>query len=219
MGDIGIIAENEKYARGKEAAGDMAMIMEKEFHAVLEHYCDPAFYINGADDTVADKAGRSNASSHTHQALIGLVSPAQFRERNLEPPDWLIDRGMFLTLQQQPSENSMIGPELDSSATAWSLEFSRADSLDSAKSAVVTGLMHKLARSLSVAGDEIDLRRPVASLGVDSLLAIELRNWFSRMFKADLAVFDITGAASLEDLAGLVADRSTALSAKFSGKV
>ena len=31
--------------------------------------------------------------------------------------------------------------------------------------------------------------------GVDSLVAVELRNWFSRSLKLDVAIFDIVGGS------------------------
>ena len=41
MGDVGIIAENERFSKRKGAAADLAVIREKEFLALLEVYCDP----------------------------------------------------------------------------------------------------------------------------------------------------------------------------------
>ena len=45
--------------------------------------------------------------------------------------------------------------------------------------------------------------------GVDSLVAVELRNWFSQVLEADVAVFEILGEGrSFEDLGTLVAGKS-----------
>ena len=52
------------------------------------------------------------------------------------------------------------------------------------------------------------MTRPPHVYGVDSLLAVESRNWFSKMWKADVAVFDITGQESIAPLGGAVAGRS-----------
>ena len=67
------------------------------------------------------------------------------------------------------------------------------------------GILQRLARALSMAVEDIDMSRPLHVYGVDSLLALELRNWFARLWKAEVAVFDITGQASIAALAKNVA--------------
>lgn len=202
MGDIGIIAENEHYARGKEVAADMAQIMEKEFHALLEYYCNPAVVFGQEGEQ------ENRRLAQAHQVLIGLVTPAQFYELGMEPPEWLTERGLFRTLPRQVSDSVVAAGGGSDNPNDLTAAFGRASSAVDACAVVVAGLTQKLARALGIPADEVDLRRPLASLGVDSLLAIELRNWFSRSFKADTAVFDITGAQNIEDLASLVVERS-----------
>jgi hypothetical protein len=212
MGDIGIIAENEKYARGKAAAADMAQIMEKEFHALLEIYCNPEFYVRCNNDGESNSG--YNSSAQGHQILVGLVTPAQFYELGLEPPEWLTERGLFCTLPRQVSDAESVASDLHHKSQGagytndLTVPFSRANSPADACVIVVTGLKQRLSRALDMPADEIDVCRPLASLGVDSLLAIELRNWISRSFKADIAVFDIMGAQNLEDLGTLVVERT-----------
>ena len=52
------------------------------------------------------------------------------------------------------------------------------------------------------------MTRPPRVYGIDSLLAVELRNWFAKVWKADVAVFDITGQESIAPLGGTAARRS-----------
>lgn len=56
--------------------------------------------------------------------------------------------------------------------------------------------------------ENIDTSKPLYEYGVDSLLALELRNWFSMELRADVAVFDIMGSANFEALCTLVMQRS-----------
>lgn len=44
--------------------------------------------------------------------------------------------------------------------------------------------------------------------GLDSLMAIELRNWIGRDFAPSVAVFDIMGGSSISALGDLVAKRT-----------
>ena len=84
-------------------------------------------------------------------------------------------------------------------------ELLRAVSDDDAAAGIVGVLLQTLARALSMPVEDIDVSRPLHVYGVDSLLALELRNWFARVWKADVAVFDITGQASIAALARNVA--------------
>lgn len=55
--------------------------------------------------------------------------------------------------------------------------------------------------------DDIDITAGVAALGIDSLVAIELKNWFRQRLAVNITVFEIMNAASLLGLARLVAER------------
>ena len=87
----------------------------------------------------------------------------------------------------------------------YAAELTWAVSKDDTATVVVGGLLQQLARALSMAVEDIDVSRPLHVYGVDSLLAVELRNWFARVWKADVTVFDITGQASIAALARNVA--------------
>lgn len=51
---------------------------------------------------------------------------------------------------------------------------------------------------------EQDAAAPMRSLGVDSLVSVELRGWLRRSVKVSLSVQDVRGVETLTDLAGLV---------------
>ncbi|KAK2039669.1 hypothetical protein LZ31DRAFT_605906 [Colletotrichum somersetense] len=73
---------------------------------------------------------------------------------------------------------------------------------------IAAAIAARLAAIFSVAVDEIDLGSSLSSRGVDSLVAVELRNWLGSAARAKVTVFEITQAASLIEFAKLVRERS-----------
>lgn len=202
MGDVGIVAENANLTRGKEAIGDLAPVFETEFLALLDHYCDPGFF----------------QPPELSQIVIGLVTPAQFKGKGLEPPDWLLERPLLRGLSRDanedrkgPAEGGDIRPDRN-----WAEELGRASSITEATEVVVEALKRKLSKATSVPQEEIDTKQPLHVYGVDSLLAVEIRNWFAKVLKADVAIFDITGQGTLEQVAEHAASQSS-LAAHIAG--
>ena len=60
--------------------------------------------------------------------------------------------------------------------------------------------------------DEIDLSLPIAAAGVDSLVAIEIRNWWKTNLGTDISVLELLGGGSIEQLGATAAQR---LKAKY----
>jgi aryl carrier-like protein len=86
--------------------------------------------------------------------------------------------------------------------------FAAASSLEEAGKAVTEALVKKLAKTLSLTQEELDPNKPMHSYGVDSLVAVELRNWFSKEPRADVAIFDILGGATISTVAVMAAAKS-----------
>lgn len=74
-----------------------------------------------------------------------------------------------------------------------------------------TAIIEKLAKSLVAMQDSTDIDRDtrLQIYGVGSLLAVELRNWLLKEFKAEITVFEIQGASTPGTLSMAVAVKST----------
>ncbi|CAI6341060.1 unnamed protein product [Periconia digitata] len=66
----------------------------------------------------------------------------------------------------------------------------------------------KLTRLLAIPAEDIRLDRSVASYGIDSLIAIELRNWLLTALEAQVEIFELMSQIPFSDLIVLVAKRS-----------
>jgi acyl carrier protein len=54
--------------------------------------------------------------------------------------------------------------------------------------------------------EELDVKQPLSAVGIDSLVAIELRNWTRQKLGVELSVLEILGSASIEKLGQAVAE-------------
>lgn len=75
---------------------------------------------------------------------------------------------------------------------------------------VAEAVAKRLAVIFNVSADDIDLAVPMTAHGVDSLVAVELRNWLSGAANAKISIFEITQSNSLIDFAALLVERSQA---------
>ena len=66
----------------------------------------------------------------------------------------------------------------------------------------------KLADIFSVHLGDVDEALPLSAIGVDSLVAVELRNWVGTMLKSKVTIFEILQSSSVTQFSELVAGRT-----------
>ncbi|KAL7953011.1 putative polyketide synthase [Trichoderma compactum] len=88
---------------------------------------------------------------------------------------------------------------------------------DAAIEAVFTGLKQKLARLLAVATTEIQPDRAVSTYGVDSLVAVELRNWITGHLGGHVQMLELMSSLSIMQLSEVIAKRSRLVPASVFG--
>jgi acyl carrier protein len=190
MRTIGIISEREEYQNFRMKGADMAKIEEKELLSLLDMYCDAEY---------------QHSTRLRCQVLMGTVTPADLLSKGLQVP--------------APMRQPLFSPfatHADSYASHASGDVADLAGLfrqteDVAKQAILVAnaLAQKLARSLSVSQDDIDQDRPLFEYGVDSLVAVELRNWIGKEFGADVPVFNLMGGASIAEIGVLTVEKSS----------
>lgn len=73
---------------------------------------------------------------------------------------------------------------------------------------VIAAITSKLSEMFVVPETNIDRSKPPSVYGVDSLLAVDLRNWLFVHLQADLSMFDVLQSESLAKLGELTAEKS-----------
>jgi NADPH:quinone reductase-like Zn-dependent oxidoreductase/SAM-dependent methyltransferase len=200
MRTIGVVAESTLYQRVREREADMQQIEEDEFLALLDICCDPHRAIGHADDS---------------QILLGPVTPADIRNQGEEPPP-ILSRPLFMGFDDLQSRELALAQNQPSHVTP-AARFRRADTDEERIDVVVETLVAKIARALAVAVPDIDTSKPLFEYGVDSLVALELRNWLVKEFESDIAVFDMMGGISIAGIGGLVVERGESKSRDVHG--
>ncbi|KFH44962.1 Nonribosomal peptide synthetase-like protein [Hapsidospora chrysogenum ATCC 11550] len=71
---------------------------------------------------------------------------------------------------------------------------------------VVEAIASRIRELVAISGDDLGTSMPLVELGVDSLVAIELKNWISRELEASLQTSQILDAASIASLAAIVVE-------------
>ena len=111
-----------------------------------------------------------------------------------------------------------VAQNTEGSASELKGALTAATSLAHAAELIEGGLALKLSKSLSMAVDDIDTQKPVYSYGVDSLVAIEIRNWIFKELKSQVSVFDILKKVPISQLALKIAGKSAYVPEKLQDK-
>ncbi|KAF2014709.1 ketoacyl-synt-domain-containing protein [Aaosphaeria arxii CBS 175.79] len=191
MNKVGVIAENEHL--GKVARNTMLPVEEEELLALLDHYCLLEDRVSGSPQT-----------------LVGLPTGSAEQSAEAQLPA-AYAHSLFSHIRKLGRDES------GNSSTAgtgnenedYGRQFKAAGSLAEAAAIVMKGFVKKLSRTLSLTAEDIDTTKALHQYGVDSLVAVELRNWFGKEFASNVAVFNIVGAASILAVGDLVAKAST----------
>lgn len=193
MRNIGLIAETGQYQRQRQEANDMQQIDDTELLGFLTIACDPI-----------NPPGKS-------QVLIGARTPAHALAEEQTPPA-LLDRPLWSTFSFIVGSDAGAGDgsskQLAPDQAAGTL-FRQAKDADERTQVVLRALAVKLARAMSISPDDVESSKPLSSYGVDSLMAVELRNWIGREFSAPVPVFKIMGGTPITEIANVIVAKSS----------
>ncbi|KAJ2896892.1 putative polyketide synthase [Zalerion maritima] len=215
---IGFVAENEQAMKNCKQQ-DLVLIGERELLdfvslgvvtglAGVEEKASAAANIGAKNNNKSELWTWSN-SSHV---VSGMRS-----EKDLDDPSnkisWRLDRRMGLYHNAHRS-----GAGKDTAAAVSELQAFLSRAKDDSPQILTEGsgiefLAKEIGRKLNdfmiraVDEDEVDVDRSPSQLGLDSLMATELRRWFSQTVGVRISVLEVMGAGSLRELGKLVGER------------
>jgi hypothetical protein len=150
-------------------------------------------------------------SIDTSQVVSGI---ATFNETQKDVP-WL-QEPRFAALRTLATSDAHGGRQLHgpnskgSASSRHSIQdlLSKSDSWADGVDIVIAAITSKLSEMFMVPEADIDRSKPPSAYGVDSLLAVDLRNWLFAHLQAELSMFDVLQSESLMKLGELTAEKS-----------
>ena len=86
--------------------------------------------------------------------------------------------------------------------------FRAAKSDEEAANICAQGVLEKLSEILTISVQDLDVARNITSYGLDSLTAIELRNWIAKELRANLQILELLSSGAINDLAALIVQKT-----------
>ncbi|KAL6405245.1 putative KR domain-containing protein [Ilyonectria robusta] len=198
MRDVGVIAEGTSnfMAAWEEVLG----IREPAFHALMKSL------INGQRED-------ARSDSCPAQVAVGLGTGDILASNGLKKPAYF-DDPRFGPLAVTSTSSNAAGGAGDGSSVSLSSKLSAASVQNDSAGAsgiVKDALVKKVAEILRIPPSEVDASRPMYRYGVDSLVALEVRNWISKEMKANMPLLEILAATPMEAFAVQIAKKSKLL--------
>ncbi|GME32277.1 Lovastatin diketide synthase LovF 2 [Neofusicoccum parvum] len=176
---VGFVAEHDEYVDHVKSMG-LKVMHTSDLHGLLA--------------TAMDRS-----SAHPPQIMCGL--PAN---EHSDAWYWIAD-GKFAALAAR-SAGGAAGPSGPSASLRD--ELARCgDEEEEAVALVTRAVVERLAKLMMVPVADVDAGRPLSAYGVDSLVAVEVRNWIAREVGVEVSVFEIMANVPMGALAAEVVGR------------
>jgi hypothetical protein len=211
---VGFVAENPGVQRTQRAQG-ICDLSEGAFLEFLEH---SLLVGNGGTKSIAGDGPRAVsplAWKNEDHVIMGLRSERDLGDVS-NPTNWRRDRRMGSYHNIRTSSHH-VAPSEGTGLKTFLAQASEDTSVLSSKEGAefLAGQVGtKLCRIMLRGEGELDVDKGLGQLGVDSLMATELRRWFRQAFGLEMGVLEILGAGSLARLGEILRE---GLRARFEG--
>ncbi len=216
--DIGFVAENPAIRKKLKSQG-LYFLPERELLdymelAVLNSYAEKKEGSGTASSAPDDVAASWKSTGHI---IMGLRSEVHLEDANCQA-SWRRDRrmGMYHNVPREA-----VGESSAMNSNTLKVFMSRAADdpavLEEQESTdyLADEIGRRIFRFMMKAEEDMDIGMSLTGIGMDSLMAIELRRWWKQAFGLDISVLEIMGSGTLASL-GKMAGQG--LKAKFEGK-
>lgn len=179
----------------KSLRAGLGGLTQAQLMAILDVLCDPTYdcTVTGAAQVVNIHDKPSKLYRMFQDGVLHWVGKPLFRN--------LLRQGQVELVEDDNDEQG------EAAAVDYLALLRAAGDADEAGHIVTEALLGKLSKSLSVPTESLDVGKPAYVLGVDSLIAVELRYWFLKQFGVEVPVFIILKKQPTIELCQHVADQ------------
>jgi acyl transferase domain-containing protein/NADPH:quinone reductase-like Zn-dependent oxidoreductase/aryl carrier-like protein/NADP-dependent 3-hydroxy acid dehydrogenase YdfG len=177
---VGVVAEDAALAHVLERLGYEAITEEELFYQIEE----------------AVVSSRTAESGHGHQLVTGI----NLNRKDLYWASKPLFRNLYANLDLGDQANRGTGTQ------NLMVELRAAPDAEKRATLLTQAFIQKIAAVLGVNAEAIQAKNPLSSYGLDSIVAVEFRKWFSKTVGVEIALFDVLGATSIEALVRKVSE-------------
>lgn len=199
---VGFVAEHDEYVDHVKAMG-LKVMHNSDLHGLL------SIAMEQEQDQDQAAAQKQQPRHHHHPAQIMCGLP---HNESSDSWYWIAD-DRFAPLRNQHHSGATSQSGGGGGASSLREELGRCrqggDDHDLTRAAdlITSALAGRLARLMMMPEGDVDTGRPLSAYGVDSLVAVEVRNWVARETGVDVSVFDLMANVPMRVLAGDLAGR------------
>ncbi|OCL02964.1 putative polyketide synthase [Glonium stellatum] len=199
---VGFVAENPHAKRNVKAQG-LYLLGEREFLDFVE-----LSLFNSGPSYGESKVDSSSWESKGH-LIMGLHSEIHLDDAN-NRTNWRRDRRMGTYHNIQDATDAAGDGSANSSQLRDFLNSATADPDMLRQSSSEEYLAHEIGRRvfnfMLKPEEDVDISLGLSQIGLDSLMAIELRRWWKQTFGLEISVLEIMGIGTIRELGGMAAE-------------
>ena len=193
MHDIGLIADKWEQIYKLRNSG-FEGIKEQELHIALEA-------------SITGKIHGREGTTVPSQIITGVATGGMIERSGARDLRWMND-AKFSYLKTVDSRELKEARATAGDASQLKRRLREANTKTDVTAMVKEALLARLVQSTGLDMRDVDENKPFHVLGLDSLVAIELRGWAKRELKAEVSGVFILGNASINEVAATMAEQS-----------
>ena len=179
----GLLKDKPELVERLNSTGYFIPLSQTEIIAIFDHYCNPGLKLSSLGDA---------------QPIVGIQSPEVLKAQGIALPQSMQEPLWYQMVCSGDDTTNATNPGDESSDLAAVI--SSENSTAEAGTIVTNAMMKEIARILAMAPEKLSADRPIHYYGVDSLTAVDIRNWISKTFAVPLSTFELLGDTSFNDL-------------------
>ncbi|KAI1086249.1 ketoacyl-synt-domain-containing protein [Rostrohypoxylon terebratum] len=154
-------------------------------------------------------AGRTgDESKMPAQIVTGVGTGGLIRQNKPADPYWT-RTSLFTRLNDVDMPEGWASISEKNSDSRNDMQRMLAQALDAEEEEVIVtkGLQGMLSKSMNMDASDVEVSRPPSAYGVDSLVAVGVRNWVSRECSVDVSIFEVLSDTSISKLSAMIVER------------